>query len=618
MSQTTEYLSEYLKQLDSYMNRLNNDGLSRKDRQLFFEVSNEYYDIFRQTEKFPKELLQGMSEFIDNIMNQSAGNRDLAGKYRDDIVQHANRYLDESLRSELQYGIFRKDAEILNLQNEKIQMLQELVDLDLKMYGQTTEQTQEILDVQNCEIINGQVRESYLWERNDPVSEIARYQDEIVKPEDKAEGKEEALMEKKRVVSKDELDQILSDHFKENQSGRGTKMLDLSNCIISNYVFKGDLSSISFDNSNLRYCEFRMTKAEHVSFQNAVLADSRLTQAEFDQCNFNGADINGTVIKNSMFRESSFDTAYMRQSVINDSIFYRTSFADTRIRGRGPEGGENIFYECGHPENTIRPDGGGMTRKEFSKYEDSLREAFSNEGYIYSWELNGVDPENYAADLSIKISHEEEMVEEEKYYALLDPDTYAISHIDTRKQGDLLIRMFMPEMNTAIMENLQEKIKEQMHQRIMLKFPYMSRETFMTVKAEIKHMGASFDTEHKKWYVDQSIGKEKITNIQDYIASHDEAIYLKLPPTGPQEFKQLINQIKQDGARYNPDKKRWYITESADRNKFWTYLPTSAMIFKPDKDSVHQKLNMYKENAAKQPSDNRIPEHQKREAPERV
>ena len=333
MSQTTENLSEYLKQLDSYMERLDKNELSRKDRKLFFELTNEYYDIFQQVEEFPKELLQGMSEFVDNIMNQSDDSRDLTGRYRDDIVQRANEYIDASMRSELQYGIFRKDAEILNLQQEKIQMLQELTDLDMKMHGQITEQTQEILEVQNCEVLNGRVREIPLWERTDSIPE-------------------------------------------------------------------------------------------------------------------------------------------------------------------------------------------------------------------------------------------------------------------------------------------QENIRKQEHQRVRLKFPYMTKETFRTVTEEIKRMGATFDPGRKSWYVDQSIGKERITNIQDYIASHDEAIYLKLPPAGPQEFKRMINQIKQDGARYNPDKKRWYITDADDRKKFWNYLPTSAMLFKSE-NSVHEKLNQYKNDAKQQSnSGSKEKEGHKRETPE--
>lgn len=174
MSEITEYLSDYLKQLENYMKRLDSNELSRKDRKLFFELSNEYYDVFQQAEEFPKEVLQGMSEFSDNIMNQSDDSKDLAGRYRDDIVQHANEYIDSSLRSELAFGIFDIDSAIYRLEREKIQMMQELADLDIKMYGQLTEQTREILEVQNCEIsANGRVSEIPIWERTDSVPEIA-------------------------------------------------------------------------------------------------------------------------------------------------------------------------------------------------------------------------------------------------------------------------------------------------------------------------------------------------------------------------------------------------------------------------------------------------------------
>ena len=605
MSEITDYLSGYLNELDSYMERFNSNRLSGKDRQMFFEMSNEYYDIFQKAEDFPEELLQDMAEFSDNITNQAENSVRLTGKYYENITQRANDYIDKSLRAELQFGVFQKDAEIARLQYEKIQMLQDLTDLDLKKYGQITEQTQEILAVQNCEILNGRVREIGLWERENQVPEIMEYQEEA----DKTEGKGDVPMEKKRVVSKDELDQVLNNHFVESQSERGAKKLDLSNCIISNYVFKGDLSNISFERSDLRFCEFRMTKAEHINMQNATLTDCKLTQAEFNQCNFNNADINSTVIRNSMFRESSFDTASMRQSSINDSVFYRTSFADTRMRECA--GSENIFHECGNPENTIRPEAAAMDQEEFEQYANSLREMFSNEGYAYSWELNSVDPENYAADLSIKISYNGEIVEEEKYSALLDPDTYAISHIDTGRQGDSLIRMFTPEMNKAITENYQEKTKEQESRPVRLRFPYMTRSTFMAAKEEIKKMGAQFNPDHKSWYVDQSVGQETIANIQDYLMSHDEAIYLHLPPADPKSFKGMIDQLKQDGARYNPDKKLWYITEKEDRNKFLPYLPT-------EKESVHEKLSQYKAETEKQHTENREIGAKRKETQERV
>lgn len=81
--------------------------------------------------------------------------------------------------------------------------------------------------------------------------------------------------------------------------------------------------------------------------------------------------------------------------------------------------------------------------------------------------------------------------------------------------------------------------------------------------------------------------EETIDNIQDYLMKNDEAIYLKLPPLSPQQFKKITDQLKKDGARYNPDKKAWYITEKAEQSKFQKYLPTV-------KESIHEKLNGYK------------------------
>ena len=351
MSETTQYLSDYLKELDSYMKRLDRDGLSRKDQKLFLELSNEYYDIFQKEKDFPKEILQEIAEFGDNIMNQSDESKNLAKGYRDNIVRQASDYIDISTRTELQFGVFQKDVEIYKLQDEKLQMLQELSDLDMKLYGQITKQTQGILNVQGYEIVNGRVWDIHPWEQVDSVSGIDVYQ----KDQDKTLEKEKASM---------------------NQ------------------------------------------------------------------------------------------------------------------------------------------------------------------------------------------------------------------------------------------------------QRVKLRFPYMTRDTFMKVKDEIKHMGAKFDPKNKEWYVEESTGQDVIDNIRNYLDQHDEAVYLKLPFTEEaQKFRQILDEIKQNGARYNPIKKRWYITEAMDRSKFSAYLPTSELLFKESlkkgNNSVHEKLSGYKAEAERR-ADHHEMGARRQEMPERT
>lgn len=626
MSEITNHLSGYLGEMNNYMERLNDNRLSRKDRQNFWEMSNEYYDIFKESiagskdniNAFPEELLEELETFIDNIIDP-ADDRNLANQYYDIITQRSNYYIGAVEHTELQIKIFQNDAEIFRLQNEKIQMMQRLADLEMQRDGQISPETMAILEVQNSEIVNGRVREIGEWEQ-EKVSDGKPEQQIEVEEQNEPEKEKIEPAERKKIIDKDELDQILNDHFRDMQSGNRSKTLDLSNCIISNYVFKGDLDSISFDKSELRYCEFRATKSDHISMQGATVLNCQFNQAEFGHSNFKNANIRDTVILGNMFREGSFDAATLKYVSIMDSVFYKTTFNETRIREC--TGGENIFHECGNPENTIKAEHGKtMSKEKFTEYQDEMKELFSNDGYSYSWDLRNVDIKGQQAELAIKISRGGEMVEEEKYSAILDPDMNEIVYIDTGRHDDPLAIMFTPEINAAIKDH----VKEQMAKAapVVLKFPYMKKKTFMKVKDEIKKMGAKFNPVKKEWYVDQSVGQDMINKITDYLSAHDEAIYLRLPYVKPQKYKQIIEQIKQDGARYNPDKKQWYITESSNRIKFFEYLPASeisAITFNPQsqKDFVREKLEQYKAETVKKQPDNRIKEHQKKEVPERV
>lgn len=351
MSEITNYLGGYLNELNNYIDRLNTDRLSRKDKKLFLEMSNEYYDVFKESlngseiNQFPAELLDAIAAFNDNISSQEDRSNELANQYHDAIVGLSDDYIKTVERLELQFGIFHNDAEILRLQEEKTQMLQRLVDLEIQKDGQISPETAEILEVQHSEIVNGQVRVIGAWEQREP------------------------------------------------------------------------------------------------------LADE------------------------SMEKE--------------------------------------------HPA--------------------------------------AINPE---------ISKE--------------------------------------------------------RQRVKLQLPYMRRETFLEVKEELKRMGAKFDAKEKMWYVEQSVGQDVIDHINEYLAKHDDAIYLKLPFTeDTQKFKQILGDIKQNGARYNPFKKRWYITETMDQSKFFTYLPTSELLFKREKDSVHQKLNQYKEGVKTASAGPELERH-KKDTPERI
>lgn len=53
----------------------------------------------------------------------------------------------------------------------------------------------------------------------------------------------------------------------------------------------------------------------------------------------------------------------------------------------------------------------------------------------------------------------------------------------------------------------------------------------------------------------------------------EKPTYLRLPPMEKEEFLNVTQQLKEDGAKFNPYIKRWYVPPGVDRNKFQKYIP---------------------------------------------
>lgn len=75
---------------------------------------------------------------------------------------------DVARRMELQKSVFLKDVEIYRIQAEKLDLLQQLVALEAEMYGRVSKITASIMEVENCEIVNGMVRFMAEWEKQEP------------------------------------------------------------------------------------------------------------------------------------------------------------------------------------------------------------------------------------------------------------------------------------------------------------------------------------------------------------------------------------------------------------------------------------------------------------------
>lgn len=69
-------------------------------------------------------------------------------------------------------------------------------------------------------------------------------------------------------------------------------------------------------------------------------------------------------------------------------------------------------------------------------------------------------------------------------------------------------------------------------------------------------------------------------------------IYLKLHQMSHKKFAEAVADLKSKGARYNPDKKAFYITKQDDLSLFEKYLPSD--LINKNKNSVIDKLDSNK------------------------
>lgn len=159
MTEIIENITGYLNEIENYITRLNLNRLSRKDRRMFLEMSEEYYNIFKEyaleQKDFPADLLEGLANFNANIINQEENANELANHYYESIREAGKKYSDMLTRVQLMQGVFQKDVTAYKLQDEKIVMLQNLVDLDKKLYNEVSKETLAILEVQHCELKDG-------------------------------------------------------------------------------------------------------------------------------------------------------------------------------------------------------------------------------------------------------------------------------------------------------------------------------------------------------------------------------------------------------------------------------------------------------------------------------
>ena len=496
MSEITEHMYVYLNELNNYMDRLNSDRLSRRDRQLFLEMSGEYYDIFSNADlkEGEKDLLQSflqqMVNFNDNIINQAADSKDQANHHYENMVKYGDSYVSTVKRAELMFGVFQIDAEILRSQYEKLQMLQELVDREMDSYGELSPETKSILEVQHYKVSNGRVEEIREWEQ---VSD---------KPTEKRE-KENEIMDSRFI---DDIDLIAT--FYNEKGEKQTVTLEAAN----DDALAADPISRVLELVRAQKPEWKENERCYIDRHDN---DSGKNRREGVYLVSSGRDVTPVEINIPKIPlESDFKEV--------------TSF----LKAKGAQ--YNIKKACWYFERgTLSPELGAEVQQYLNSYRENDR---SIQKAAESNNNKSVIPESEIAPEQLGVAGK---------------DTYR-AYAYTKESGEV------------------QKPK-----------PVYGGSPAEIIATMQKWNNARTDTMKLRTCYIQKLNPD--TNKFDQAVKYDiesgkdiTPIYLNLPKMNKEDFKQLVEQLKADGARYNSFKKAFYITRQDDLNKFEAYLPLSG------------------------------------------
>lgn len=140
------------------------EDMAKSNLEIIKEIAKSEYEIIsdmipkyseREKERI-KEILSGIKKFLNQV---DAFSYEEMYKSYNELSQIKMLYEQEKNKNKMLKEVFQSDIEEMRLHETKLKTLQDIVNLDLKLYGEISDATIEVIKVQHCTLKDNHVME---------------------------------------------------------------------------------------------------------------------------------------------------------------------------------------------------------------------------------------------------------------------------------------------------------------------------------------------------------------------------------------------------------------------------------------------------------------------------
>lgn len=537
-------INEFVILLDKYLQRAKENTLPRRSRGELFQLAGAYAEAFN-SEDMQKALGTEYCNEIFNIMLEMQ--KDIEDNNISRLEQEKSALEEKIKQGELMEerlstiaGIFEGDALKMQIHDEKVKMCQELVDMDIKIYGEVSSETLQILEVQNVALIDGVVQEK----------------------EEKNVNEEASVSEKVDVMQ--ELKELVQQHKAEmEQMKQGKKTL-----IVNAYAGPGAgkttacLATVAELKKMGYVAEYVSEYAKELVYDNPQLLDGSMENQY-------------TILKEQIHRLDRF-MGQVDIIVTDSPILLNTIYGENLPEEYAPYVKQlydqydnfNFFVKRGED---FEQEGRVQNQEESIQKDDEIKNLLKDNKLFFGT-YNHETVNNLASKIQITYRRIFEGIEGKKQPL---PEKEGAGNENTKPKNT--INGKEQAYKGTVYEKGRSNSQKGWSRPVDI---YESSPEAILSRVQGWNNARSSDKQFEVCYV-RKLNLEN--NTYENPIKYDvktgidiTPIYLNLPHLSTDEYKKLVSRLSKDGARFNPIKKRYFVTKQANLNLFRDYLPIAG------------------------------------------